>query len=94
MRWRCLKFGANTPWYRVRWARRFAVGQPDVDSGRAGEHSDGSRLVAGAPGGVRAVSGAGGSGLREAFHEWARHSPMTDHGAVLPSLRELEGGSF
>ena len=33
-------------------------------------------------------------GLREAFHEWAWHSPMTDHGAVLPSLRELEGGDM
>ena len=33
MRWRCLQFGAHTPWYRVRWARD--------EGGEAGDEVDG-----------------------------------------------------
>ena len=33
-------------------------------------------------------------GFRETLYEWARHSPLTRYGELLPPLRELEGGNM
>ncbi len=38
--------------------------------------------------------GPGDRGFREALYEWARLSPLTRHGELLPPLRELEGGDM
>ena len=36
MWWRCLKFGANTPWYQVRWARGRGTERARCASGTSG----------------------------------------------------------
>ena len=36
MWWRCMKFGANTPWYRVRWARGRGTERARCASGTSG----------------------------------------------------------
>ena len=38
--------------------------------------------------------GPGDRGFSEALYEWARLSPLTRHGGMLPPLRELEGGDM
>ena len=39
MRWRCLRFGANSPWYRVRWARGRGTERARYASGTSAERA-------------------------------------------------------
>ena len=38
--------------------------------------------------------GTADRGFRESLYEWARHSPVTAQGALLPPLKDLEGGTM
>ena len=38
--------------------------------------------------------GTADRGFRESLREWARHSPLMAQGALLPPLKDLEGGTM
>ena len=58
MRWRCLNFGAHTPWHRVRWARgRWHEGGEAGDKVDRVEHDNSQRARAFEHGGAHRALG-------------------------------------
>ena len=91
MRWRCLQFGANTPWYRVRWPRGRGTERARAASGTSRGGETGDAKSAGLP-----ICTAGGcpEGVRHTDvphevdgveHDMSR--PVTE--SVLVSIHDL-----